>query len=162
MHFSISTFDYLIIKINNTKGIVNKVEEINNFFSTISEDNSYPAIVSVGYNRQNNVNKVCNVYDSISHNKINSVVEKNNGITSVNYIMFNLIQSNKVDEVDDVDEIDEIEDRNANFILNKKFLSCINERDEITFHIFESFMLIKDEDSNLMLSFEQDWSEDDV
>ena len=59
-------------------------------------------------------------------------------------------------------EIDEIEDRNANFILNKKFLSCINERDEITFHIFESFMLIKDEDSNLMLSFEQDWSEDDV
>jgi hypothetical protein len=60
-------------------------------------------------------------------------------------------------------EIDEIEDRNANFILNKKFLSCINDtKEEIVFNIFENFMLIKDEESNLMLSFEQDWSDDDV
>ncbi len=59
-------------------------------------------------------------------------------------------------------EIDKIEDRNANFILNKKFLNCINDKEEITFYIFETFMLIKDDESNLMLSFEQDWSEDDV
>jgi len=59
-------------------------------------------------------------------------------------------------------EIDEIEDRNANFILNKKFLSCINDtKEEIVFNIFENFMLIKDEESNLMLSFEQDFNEED-
>lgn len=59
-------------------------------------------------------------------------------------------------------EIDEIEDRNANFILNKKFLSCINDtKEEIVFNIFENFMLIKDDESNLMLSFEQDFNEED-
>jgi hypothetical protein len=60
-------------------------------------------------------------------------------------------------------EIDEIEDRNANFILNKKFLSCIDDtKEEIIFNIFDNFMLIKDNESNLMLSFEQDWSDDDI
>ena len=60
-------------------------------------------------------------------------------------------------------EIDEIEDRNASLILNKKFLNCINDnKEEITFYIFETFMLIKDDESNLMLSFEQDWAEEDI
>ena len=60
-------------------------------------------------------------------------------------------------------EIDEVEDRNANFILNKRFLTCINDtKEEIIFNIFENFMLIKDDDSNLMLSFEQDWTEEDI
>jgi len=60
-------------------------------------------------------------------------------------------------------EIDNIDDRNANLILNKKFLGCINESmDKIEFSIFDTFMLIKDEEnkSNLMLSFEQDFSDD--
>mgnify|MGYP000983658473 FL=1 len=60
-------------------------------------------------------------------------------------------------------EIDEVDDRNANFILNKRFLTCINDtKEEIIFNIFENFMLIKDEDSNLMLSFEQDWNDEDI
>jgi hypothetical protein len=106
MHFSISTFDYLIIKINGTKGIVDKVDEINNFFSTISEDNSYPAIISVSYNNeQNNINKVCNVYDSIAYNKINFIVQKNNGIENTDYIAFNLIQSNEIENVDVMDDL---------------------------------------------------------
>ena len=59
-------------------------------------------------------------------------------------------------------EVDEIEDRNANFILNKKFLNCINdENDEVVFNIFENFMLIKNDESNLMLSFEQDFTDED-
>jgi hypothetical protein len=59
-------------------------------------------------------------------------------------------------------EIDQIDDKiSTNLILNKKFLSCIDgEQETITFNIFETFMLIKDSESNLMLSFEQDFNED--
>lgn len=59
-------------------------------------------------------------------------------------------------------EIDSIDDeRTANLMLNKRFLSCINESsDGVEFNIFETFMLIKDDQSNLMLSFEQDFSDD--
>jgi hypothetical protein len=59
-------------------------------------------------------------------------------------------------------EIDSIDDRNASLMLNKKFLSCINDdMENIEFNIFETFMLIKDDISNLMLSFEQDFSDQD-
>lgn len=59
-------------------------------------------------------------------------------------------------------EIDKLDDdRNANLMLNKRFLGCINESmDNIEFSIFDTFMLIKDEDSNLMLSFEQSFEDD--
>jgi len=61
-------------------------------------------------------------------------------------------------------EIDEIDkSKSATLMLNKKFLSCINDEMEfVEFNIFEHFMLIKDGDiSNLMLSFEQTFDEDD-
>lgn len=59
-------------------------------------------------------------------------------------------------------EIDSIPDRNANLILNKRFLGCINESmDNIEFSIFDTFMLIKDDNSNLMLSFEQSFDDED-
>jgi len=45
-------------------------------------------------------------------------------------------------------------------MLNKKFLSCIKDDRDIQFSIFDNFMLIQDENSNLMLSFEQDFSDD--
>ena len=59
-------------------------------------------------------------------------------------------------------EIGSIEStRSANLILNKKFLSCINDSVEnIEFSIFDTFMLVKDEYSNLMLSFEQDFEDE--
>jgi hypothetical protein len=58
-------------------------------------------------------------------------------------------------------ECDSIEDdRNASLILNKKFLGCIKDDKDIQFSIFDNFMLIQDENSNLMLSFEQDFSDD--
>ncbi len=60
-------------------------------------------------------------------------------------------------------EIDEIEDRNANLIFNKRFLNCIDaDREFIEFSMFETFILIKDDQTNLMLSYEQDFSDDDV
>ena len=59
-------------------------------------------------------------------------------------------------------EVDHIEDRNAALILNKRFLSCINDKlENIEVNIFENFMLIKDENSNLMLSMEQDFEDQD-
>jgi hypothetical protein len=58
----------------------------------------------------------------------------------------------------DIDAIEE--ERNENLILNKKFLSCINDEKNIQFSIFENFMLVKDDCSNLMLSFEQSFEDD--
>ena len=60
----------------------------------------------------------------------------------------------------DIDDINE--DKNTNLVLNKRFLSSINDKEEIVFNIFDNFMLIKDDESNLMLSFEQDWSDEDI
>jgi hypothetical protein len=58
-------------------------------------------------------------------------------------------------------EIDKIEDdRNTNLILNKRFLTCINDTPIIDINIFDTFMLIKDDSSNLMLSFEQSFEDD--
>ena len=60
-------------------------------------------------------------------------------------------------EVDNTDE-----DRNAGLMLNKKFLASINDEEEcVTFNIFPSFMLFKNENSNLMLSFEQNFEDDE-
>jgi hypothetical protein len=59
----------------------------------------------------------------------------------------------------EVDQLDE--ERNSNLILNKKFLSCIDDTmEKVEFNIFDNFMLIKGENTNLMLSFEQDFSDD--
>lgn len=58
-------------------------------------------------------------------------------------------------------EIDSVEEeRNSNLMLNKKFLGCISENKDVVFSIFENFMLVQEENSNLMLSFEQDFSDD--
>lgn len=58
-----------------------------------------------------------------------------------------------------VDEIDDNGD-NSSIILNKRFLSSINnEDDDVIFHVFQNFMLFKTDDSNLMLSFEQSFED---
>ena len=59
----------------------------------------------------------------------------------------------------DIDQISD--DRNSSLMLNKKFLSCINDVNDVKFNIFDNFMLVKHENSNLMLSFEQDFSSED-
>lgn len=60
-------------------------------------------------------------------------------------------------------ELNEIEKRSASFTFNKRFFRCIDMTgDEMTFHLFESFILIKNEVTNLMLSYEQDFSDDDL
>ncbi len=60
-------------------------------------------------------------------------------------------------------EITQIEDRSANLILNKRFLSCINDtKEHVELSMFDSFILVKDEETNLMLSYEQDFSDEEV
>jgi hypothetical protein len=57
-------------------------------------------------------------------------------------------------------EVDEISHKNEQIVFQKKYLSNINDdKETITFTIFETFILVKDENSNLMLSFEQDFTE---
>ena len=57
-------------------------------------------------------------------------------------------------------EIGETEKNSANLIFNKRFFKCIDaDKDEIEFSMFESFMLVKDQQSNLMLSYEQDFED---
>ena len=59
-------------------------------------------------------------------------------------------------------EIDEIEHKNEQLIFNKKYLSNINDTNEfIYFIVFETFILIKEENSNLMLSFETNFDDED-
>jgi hypothetical protein len=59
-------------------------------------------------------------------------------------------------------EVDEIEYDPTSLIFGKKYLSNINMDNEfIYFHVFESFILVKNETSNLMLSFEQTYEEDE-
>lgn len=58
-------------------------------------------------------------------------------------------------------EIDSIDKRTTSLILNKKFLNSINNEDEnVEFGIFDNFMLVKNHNSNLMLSFEQNFDQD--
>jgi len=59
-------------------------------------------------------------------------------------------------------KIGETEKKSVNLIFNKRFFKCIDgDRDEIEFSMFENFILIKDNYSNLMLSYEQDFSNED-
>lgn len=58
-------------------------------------------------------------------------------------------------------EIDSIDKRTTSLILNKKFLNSINnDSDNVEFSIFDNFMLVQNENSNLMLSFEQNFDQD--
>jgi hypothetical protein len=60
-------------------------------------------------------------------------------------------------------KIGETEKKSASLIFNKRFFKCIDSnREEIEFSLFDNFMLIKDKQSNLMLSYEQDFSDEDI
>ena len=52
-------------------------------------------------------------------------------------------------------------DKNYKIVFNKKYLTNINQELEIIdFYMFETFILVKDNNSNLLLSFEQTFDED--
>ena len=58
-------------------------------------------------------------------------------------------------------EVDEITEKDKHLMFNKSFLGCINDNGkDVQFHVFETFILIKDDISNLMISFEQNFEND--
>jgi len=57
-------------------------------------------------------------------------------------------------------EVGESDYKNNSLVFNKNFLSSINDGSgSVEFNVFETFMLIKDDSSNLMISFETDFSD---
>jgi hypothetical protein len=58
-------------------------------------------------------------------------------------------------------EVDEVSENNKHLMFNKNFLPCINDNGKpVQFHVFETFILVKDDISNLMISFEQNFEND--
>lgn len=51
-------------------------------------------------------------------------------------------------------EVDSVDVSNKTIIFSKSYLGNINDQENIEFHVFESFLLNRDKDSNLMISFE--------
>lgn len=59
-------------------------------------------------------------------------------------------------------EVDEVGEPSKHLMFNKSLLGCINDSgNNIELHVFETFILINDEISQLMISFEQDFSDHD-
>jgi len=100
----------------------------------------------------------------IVQNEDFSNIKKLSTINSEDRILNINVSNNKVyfNEISKWElEVDDVQLPNQNFMFSKKYLSYINtDNENVVFNIFDNFILIKDEDSNLMLSFEQDFSND--
>jgi hypothetical protein len=93
-------------------------------------------------------------------------VKKLSSINSEDKIINVIVENGKVSIMEEYKwelEIDDLQnDKNTKITFNKKYLSNINDGlDNIEFKIFETFILVKDENSNLMLSFETDFNTED-
>jgi len=92
-----------------------------------------------------------------------SDVKKLSNINSEDKILHITVQNGVVTINDSTKwelEVDKITQKNEQLIFSKKYLSNINDdKDFIEFTIFETFILIRDDSSNLMLSFEQNFEE---
>jgi hypothetical protein len=59
-------------------------------------------------------------------------------------------------------EVDQIEITDRHLMFNKTFLPSIDDSDDfVNFYVFDTFLLTKNDQSHLMISFEQDFSVDD-
>lgn len=59
-------------------------------------------------------------------------------------------------------QVDDVDMSDRHLMFNKTFLPSINDEDDfISFYVFETFILTKDSNSHLMISFEQDFSVED-
>lgn len=57
-------------------------------------------------------------------------------------------------------EVDEVDEDSKHLMFNKSLLGCINDNgSDINMHVFETFILINDEISQLMMSFEQSFDD---
>lgn len=92
-------------------------------------------------------------------------IKKMSNINSDDKVLSILIEKNLVYFTEDGKwnlQIGECSYKDTKIIFNKKYLSNINsEAKEVDFKIFETFILISDSDSRLLLSFETDFTTDD-
>lgn len=102
MHFSISEFDYLIIQTKNTSQLLYNVDDIENIFKNLTEDNSYPFIVSIKYD----LNKI-SIYDDDIHDDIINIINHNNEQLDNNYISFYM--KTKIEPIEPIEPIEQIE-----------------------------------------------------
>jgi hypothetical protein len=59
-------------------------------------------------------------------------------------------------------EVDQVEITDRHLMFNKTFLPSIDDNDDfVNFYVFDTFLLTKNDQSHLMISFEQDFSVDD-
>lgn len=59
-------------------------------------------------------------------------------------------------------EVDQVEITDRHLMFNKTFLPSIDDSDDfVNFYVFDTFLLTKNDQSHLMISFEQDFSVDD-
>jgi len=94
-------------------------------------------------------------------------VKKLSSINSEDKIINVIVENGKVSIMEEYKwelEIDDLQnDKNTKITFNKKYLSNINDGlDNIEFKIFETFILVKDDNSNLMLSFETNFEDSNV
>lgn len=89
-------------------------------------------------------------------------IKKLSSINSEDRVIAVQVESGKVSVMEEYKwelEVDTISNRTTKVIFNKKYLSNINADNEIIeFNVFETFILVKDHNSNLLLSFETDFS----
>ena len=95
-----------------------------------------------------------------------SDIKKLSSINSEDKVITVMVNNGKVSLTEEYKwelDVDDIEPkRSTKVIFNKKYLSNINAENEvIIFNVFETFILVKDHNSNLLLSFETDFSNEE-
>jgi hypothetical protein len=103
-------------------------------------------------------NFVVNKSDFINVKKLSSIYATDNKIIdiTINEGVVTFSEASKWELI-----VGDSEDKEYhNLVFIKKYLSNIDEtKEDIVFFIYSSFLLIKDDNSNLMLSYEQTWDE---
>lgn len=141
MHIRSARFSNGKLKISCIGGELSKIRDMN---SSILDQRLNPKnkkwSFKISKSDFSDVKKLCNIN---SDDKIITVLVNNGRVLIFEEYKWEL----EVDEISD--------DKNTKIIFNKKYLSNINDSvDFINFDIFETFILVKDSNSNLMLSFE--------
>jgi len=136
------------LKISTIGGEDDKIRDLNaELIETRTDIDNANFNFQITRNDFNDIKKLCAID---SEDKILSIDIENGSITASETSKWEL----QVGQID--------ESVNSKIVFNKKYLSNINaDMDMIDFHMFETFILVKDNISNLMLSFEQTFDDDD-
>lgn len=151
MHVRSSNFSNGKLKISVIGGEQHKIRDIN---KSVLDSRLNPKSSKWGFKISKDdfmdVKKLCSINSSESaSDKIVNIDVTNGEVLFSETSKWDMVVSN----VEDV--------KNTQITFNKKYLSNINTDEEhVSFSMFDTFILVKDSNSNLMLSFEQDFEND--